>query len=164
MNQFLESRFWLVRKGKEKREGKKNIFEEPLYANYFAGCLFYLSHISLKVALVNMHKFLNWSIFCPSLLLFFFAPVSLILSASVSWPLGCIGQAPISGPDQPVGDSGTRSQGWGRERERERPRCFLLLILSIFPSYVSASSCFFIINLLIFDSNYCPHYFDKHQS
>lgn len=71
------------------------------------GRLFYLSHISLQVALVNRHKLLNWSIFC---FFFFFAPVSLILSASVSCPLDCVGQAPVSGRD-PVGDTGPGSQG-----------------------------------------------------
>ena len=37
----------------------------------------------------------------------------------------------------------------------------MILILSIFPSYLSACSCFFIINLLMFDSSYSLHYFDN---
>ena len=126
-------------KGEREEGRKKNILEEPLYANYFAGCLLYLSHVSLKVALVNMHKFLNWSIFCPSSSFFCTSfPYSLcicFLTFGMHWPGSRFWSGPASG------------RQWNRitrlkQRERERPRCVFLLILSIFPSYVSAYGCF----------------------
>ena len=59
-----------MRKGKEKSEEgkKKHILRTHYMPIALPGHLFYLSQVSVQVALVNRHKLLNWPIFC----LFFF--------------------------------------------------------------------------------------------
>lgn len=147
-------------KGEREEGRKKNILEEPLYANYFAGCSLYLSHVSLKVALVNMHKFLNWSIFCPSSSFFLhqFPLFSLHLFPDL-W--NALARLPFL-----VGTSQweTVEQDHKVEAERERETKVFLSLDSLHISKLRFCLwLFFIINLLIFDSNYCPHYFDKHR-
>ena len=164
------------------------------------GRLFYLSHVSLQVALVNRHKLLpratsrHWSaftfyqVFCWILLelkpqnfghlmrrsdslektqmlgkifcFFCFCtnfPYSLCMFHAL-W--NALARLPF-----PVGTSQweTLVQDRKVEIKTDRPRCLLILTLSIFPSYISAWQLFFIINLLIFDSNYSLCYFDKQQ-